>query len=86
MSNQDNYVLNIFQRHLSDSDLQSSPKDKSSKGELKSELKKTQEELMSVKLREAAALSHLKDTKQRVMELETSVSAVTVTVDPFTRQ
>lgn len=61
-----------WQRHLSQSDFQSSPRDKSSKGELKAELKKAQEDLMSSKIREAAALSHLKDTKQKVMELETS--------------
>jgi len=47
---------------------------KGNKSELKAELKKVQEELMSSKLREAAALSHLKDAKQKIMELETSVS------------
>lgn len=60
-----------WQKHLSESTTPNSPRDKSSKSELKSELKKTQEEYMSTKLREAACLSHLKDTKQKVMELET---------------
>ena len=64
----------MFQKHLAESTSPNSPRDKSSKSELKSELKKTQEELMSTKLREANCLSALKDTKQKIMELETSVS------------
>ena len=62
-----------WQKHLSESSSPNSPRDRSSKGELKNELKKLQEDHMSVKLREAACLSHLKDTKQKVMELETQV-------------
>ncbi|XP_060569422.1 ecotropic viral integration site 5 ortholog-like isoform X2 [Ruditapes philippinarum] len=61
-----------WQNHLASVDPVSSPKEKNNKSELKSELKRTQEELMTSKLREAGALSHLKDAKQRVMELETS--------------
>lgn len=60
-----------WQKHLTESTSPSSPRDKSSKNELKTELKKTQEALMSTKLREAACLSALKDTKQKIMELET---------------
>lgn len=66
-------TLFFLQRHLANADPQSSPKEKNSKSELKSELKRTQEELMTSKLREAGALSHLKDAKQKIMELETSV-------------
>lgn len=61
-----------WQNHLASADPQASPKEKNSKSELKAELKRTQEELMTSKLREAGALSHLKDAKQRIMELETS--------------
>ncbi|XP_053380990.1 ecotropic viral integration site 5 ortholog-like isoform X2 [Mercenaria mercenaria] len=61
-----------WQNHLASADPQASPKEKGSKSELKAELKRTQEELMTSKLREAGALSHLKDAKQRIMELETS--------------
>ncbi|XP_022323904.1 EVI5-like protein isoform X1 [Crassostrea virginica] len=46
----------------------SSPKDKNSN---KREVKQLQEELMSVKIREAGCLSELKETKQKVMEFET---------------
>ncbi|XP_052789504.1 ecotropic viral integration site 5 ortholog-like isoform X2 [Mya arenaria] len=61
-----------WQRHLSNQDPASSPRDRSSKGELKTDLKKTQEDLMTAKLKEASALSALKDAKQKIMELETS--------------
>lgn len=47
-----------------------SPKEKSSK----QEIKHLQEELMTVKVREAQALAESKETKQKVMELETQVS------------
>eukprot|EP00105_Crassostrea_gigas_P023824 XP_011443847.1 PREDICTED: ecotropic viral integration site 5 ortholog isoform X1 [Crassostrea gigas] len=46
----------------------SSPKDKNSN---KHEVRQLQEELMSVKIREAGCLSELKETKQKVMEFET---------------
>ena len=46
-----------------------SPKDKS-----KPDVKSLQEELMSVRLREAESLSELKSMKQKVMELETQVN------------
>lgn len=46
----------------------SSPKDKNSN---KHEIRQLQEELMSVKIREAGCLSELKETKQKVMEFET---------------
>ena len=46
-----------------------SPKEKNSKQEIKS----LQEELMTVKVREAKALVEGKETKQKVMELETQV-------------
>lgn len=47
-----------------------SPKDKS-----KPDVKTLQEELMSVRLREAESLSELKTMKNKVMELETQVCA-----------
>ncbi|XP_062594770.1 ecotropic viral integration site 5 ortholog-like isoform X2 [Saccostrea cucullata] len=46
----------------------SSPKDKNSN---KHEIRQLQEEVMSVKIREAASLSELKEAKQKVMEFET---------------
>lgn len=49
----------------------SSPKDKNSN---KHEVRQLQEELMSVKIREAGCLSELKETKQKVMEFETQVT------------
>ncbi|KAH3800408.1 ecotropic viral integration site 5 ortholog-like [Dreissena polymorpha] len=60
-----------WQRHLSSLD-SGSADSKNSKSELKSELKRAQEELMTTKIREASALSHHKDAKQKIMELETS--------------
>jgi len=64
----------FFQRHLAISDSGASSTEKSnSKSELKAELKKAREDLMTSKLKEAGALSHLKDAKQKIMELETSV-------------
>lgn len=61
----------IFQDYIVKSNQEpSSPKDKNSN---KREVKQLQEELMSVKIREAGCLSELKETKQKVMEFETQV-------------
>lgn len=46
-----------------------SPKEKASKAEIRH----LQEDVMTVKLREAKAVADLKETKQKVMELETQV-------------
>ena len=48
---------------------QNSPKEKSGKAELRH----LQEEVMCLKLKEARAVSDLKDAKQKLMELETQV-------------
>ena len=48
---------------------QNSPKEKSGKAEVRH----LQEEVMGLKLKEARAVSDLKDAKQKLMELETQV-------------
>ena len=50
-----------------------SPKEKSKDKNTKAEIRHLQEEVMTVKLREAKSLADLKETKQKVMELETQV-------------
>ena len=53
-----------------------SPTDKNSN---KTENRQLQDELMEVKIKEAACLSELKETKQKIMELETQVSENVIT-------
>ena len=67
--------MNIFvsvylcQAHMERMATGASPKEKNSKAEIRH----MQEEVMTVKLREAKAVADLKETKQKVMELETQV-------------
>ena len=59
----------LFQAHMERMATAASPKEKNSKVEIRH----LQEEVMTVKLREAKAVADLKETKQKVMELETQV-------------
>ena len=63
-----NIWLPVYQAHM-ERVKQTSPKEKSSKAELR----QLQEEVMGLKLKEAKAVSEVKDAKQKLMELETQV-------------
>ncbi|CAL1530523.1 unnamed protein product [Lymnaea stagnalis] len=61
-----NEIETYWEAHM-DRLRQSSPKDKNSK----TDIKHLHEEVMALKLKEARAVAELKDTKQKLMELET---------------
>ena len=61
--------LSLCQAHMERMATGASPKEKNSRAEIRH----MQEEVMTVKLREAKAVADLKETKQKVMELETQV-------------
>ncbi|XP_067662204.1 ecotropic viral integration site 5 ortholog-like isoform X1 [Haliotis asinina] len=62
-----NEIESYWETYMERQNSVTSPKEKSSK----QEIKHLQEELMTVKVREAQALAESKETKQKVMELET---------------
>nr|KAG5706638.1 hypothetical protein BaRGS_005708 [Batillaria attramentaria] len=62
-----NEIESYWEAHMERMATTASPKEKNSKAEIRH----LQEEVMTVKLREAKAVADLKETKQKVMELET---------------
>ncbi|XP_025111663.1 EVI5-like protein isoform X3 [Pomacea canaliculata] len=62
-----NEIETYWEAHMERRAMTASPKEKSSKAEVRH----LQEEVMTIKLREARVLTDLKETKQKVMELET---------------
>ena len=62
-----------YQRYIEKQAAIASGASKPSNKQQQEQLKATQDELMAVRLREAQAVSELKEMKQKVMELETQV-------------
>lgn len=67
------------QAHMERMAASPAPKEKNSKAEVR----QLQEEVMTVKLKEAKSVADLKETKQKVMELETQVTLTTLVDDDY---